>query len=121
MGISPPRRTELGKCDSFGGFEGSTPRTGIYLIQDNLSTHATPAAVSEARKLRITLVPTPTNASHPNPIETHFRTSRRWAFTGSNYTDWEGAKEALPLTMRRLNRIHCVTNSHPAHRWWTRH
>ncbi len=33
------------------------------------------------RKLRITFVPNPTNASHLNPIETHFRTIRRWAFT----------------------------------------
>ncbi|MCI4326775.1 MAG: IS630 family transposase [Thermoplasmata archaeon] len=59
----------------------------IYLIQDHLSTHTTPAAVLEAQKLRITFVPTPTNASHLNPIETHFRTIRRWAFTGTNYTD----------------------------------
>ena len=101
---------------------GNYPSGGrIHLIQDNLSTHTTPAAVAVARKLRITFVPTPTNASHLNPIETHFRTIRRWAFTGSNYTDWGEAKEALRLAIRRLNRIHCVTNSRPAHRWWTRH
>jgi hypothetical protein len=92
----------------------------IYLIQDNLSTPTPPAAVAEARKLDITFVPTPTNASHLNPIETHFRTLRRWAFSGRNFTDWREAEEALRLAIRRLNRVHCVTNSRPALRWWTR-
>ena len=101
---------------------GKYPSGGrVYLIQDNLSTHTTPAAVTEARRLRITFVPTPTNASHLNPIETHFRTLRRWAFTRTNYTDWDEAESNLRLAIRRLNRIHCVTNSRPAHRWWTRH
>lgn len=93
----------------------------IYLIQDNLSTHTTPAAVAEACRLSITFVPTPTNASHLNPIETHFRTIRRWAFTRTNYTGWGEAESALRQAMRRLNRVHCATNSRPAHRWWTRH
>ncbi len=101
---------------------GDYPSGGrIHLTQDNLSTHTTPAAVAVARKLRIIFVLTPTNASHLNPIQTHFRTIRRWAFTGSNYTDWGEAKEALRRAIRRINRIHCVTDSRPAHRWWTRH
>ena len=80
-----------------------------------------PAAVAGARKLDLTLVPTPTNASYPIPIETHIRTLRLWAFPGTNYTDWREAEEALRLAIRRLNRVHCVTNSRPALRWWTRH
>ena len=93
----------------------------IYLIQDNLSTHTTPAAVTEARRLRISFVPTPTNASHLNPIETHFRTIRRWAFTRTNYTDWGEVDRIVRASIRRLNHAHCVTNSRPALRWWTRH
>jgi transposase len=93
----------------------------IYLIQDNLSTHTTPAAVAEARKLKITFVPTPTNASHLNPIETHFRTIRRWAFTRTSYTDWREVDRVVRASIRRLNHAHCVTNSRPALRWWTRH
>jgi transposase len=93
----------------------------IYLIQDDLSTHTTPAAVAEARRLRITFVPTPTNASHLNPIETHFRTIRRWAFTRTNYTDWSEVDRIVRASIRRLNHAHCVTNSRPALRWWTRH
>jgi hypothetical protein len=96
-------------------------RSADYLIQDNLSTPTPPAAVAEARKLNMTFVPTPTNASHLNPIETHFRTIRRWAFSGRNFTDWRKAEKALRLAIRRLNRVHCVTNSRPALRWWTRH
>jgi DDE superfamily endonuclease len=77
----------------------------IYLIQDNLSTHTTPAAVAEARRLRMTFVPTPTtNASHLNPIETHFRTIRRWAFTRTNYTDWgEVDRGAYPCRFRQVS------------------
>jgi hypothetical protein len=56
----------------------------IYLIRDNLSSHTAPAAVAAARKLRSMFVPAPTNASRLNPIETHLRTIRRCAFTGSN-------------------------------------
>jgi transposase len=93
----------------------------IYLIQDDLSTHTTPAAVAEARRPRITFVPTPTNASHLNPIETHFRTIRRWAFTRTNYTDWSEVDRIVRASIRRLNHAHCVTNSRPALRWWTRH
>ncbi|MGD0250245.1 MAG: hypothetical protein ABSB97_05090 [Thermoplasmata archaeon] len=59
----------------------------IYLSQDSLSTHTTPAAVAEAREVKIAFVPTPTNASHPNPDETHFRTIRWRAFTASNYAE----------------------------------
>jgi hypothetical protein len=91
------------------------------LIQDNLSTHTTPAAVAAAQRLRITFVPTPINAGHLNPIETHFRTIHRWSLTGSNYTGWVEAEEALQLAIRLPNQIRCVTNSRPAHRWWTRH
>jgi hypothetical protein len=66
--------------------------------------------VAEARKLRISFVPIPTNASPYYPVETHFRTIRRWAFTASNYTEWGEAEEALRLAIRRLHRVHCVTN-----------
>jgi transposase len=93
----------------------------IYLIQDNLSTHTTPAAVAEARRLRITFVPTPTNASHLNPIETNFRTIRRWAFAWTNYTDWSEVNRIVRASIRRLNHAHYVTNSRPALRWWMRH
>lgn len=51
------------------GVRGRYPSGGrIHPAQDNLSTHTPPAAVTEARKLRFTVVPTPTNASHLNPI-----------------------------------------------------
>lgn len=93
----------------------------IYLIQDNLSTHTTPTAVAEARRRRITFVPTPTNASHLNPIETHFRTIRRWAFTRTNHADWGEVDRIVRVSIRRLNHAHGVTNSRPALRWWMRH
>gem|GEM_PF-5803995 len=75
------------------------------------------AAVAEARKLRIPFMPTLTNASQLNPIETRSRKIRRWAFIASNYNEGGGAKETLRLAIRRLNRINRVTNSRPEHRW----
>lgn len=47
----------------------------IDLIQDNLSAHTTPACRRGARRTKISFVPIPTNASHWNPIEIHFRAS----------------------------------------------
>ena len=100
---------------------GKYPSGGrIYLIQDNLSTHTTPAAVAAARRLRITFVPTPTNASHLNPIETHFRTIRRGRSPDELHRLGRGDR-VIRASIRRLNQVHCVTNSRPALRWWTRH
>lgn len=74
-----------------------------------------------ARERRSIFVPTPTNAGNPNPVETHFRTIRRWVLPQTNYMDSSEASEAFRLTIRQLNRVHCVTNSRPAPLWWTWH
>jgi transposase len=60
----------------------------IYLIQDNFFAHTTAAALREARRQRISFVPIPTNASHLNPIETHFRSIRQIALTGTDHRSW---------------------------------
>lgn len=55
-----------------------------HFIPDDLSTDTTASALAEGRELRITFAPTSTDASHLNPIKTHFRTIRWWAFTRTN-------------------------------------
>ncbi len=42
------------------------------------------------------------------------------ARTSSNYMNWDEAQEALRLAVRRLDRFHCVADSRPVRRWWTR-
>ncbi|MCI4363981.1 MAG: transposase [Thermoplasmata archaeon] len=59
----------------------------IFLIMDNLSARTTPGALEEAERLRIRFVPIPTNPSRLNPIETHFRSIRRIALSGTHHRD----------------------------------
>lgn len=80
------------------------PKGGrIYLIQDNLSAHTTPECVAEADRLNIEFVPIPTNASHLNPIETHFGKLKQLALTGSDYPTWNALCHALQAAIRWRN------------------
>lgn len=79
-------------------------RERIYLIQDNLSTHTTPACRKEAKRLNIVFVPIPTNASHLNAIEAHFKELRDLALTGSDYRAWPEMARALQGGVRWRNR-----------------
>ncbi|MGA8542700.1 MAG: IS630 family transposase [Thermoplasmata archaeon] len=93
----------------------------IYLVQDNFSAHTTREARREARQLKISLVPIPTNSSHLNPIETHFRSIREIALTGTDFQEWRALGGAIQGAMRELNARH----SAPAHKvkrcLWVRH
>lgn len=94
----------------------------IYLIQDNLSAHTTPAARREARRLKITVVPIPTSASQWNPIETHFRSVRQKALTGSDYRDWRSLGGAIQGAMKELNVSHQTVRVPKVRRClWVRH
>jgi transposase len=93
----------------------------IYLIQDNLSAHTTPDCLAEAERLDIEFVPTPTNASHLNPIECHFGEVKDLALTGSDYPDWKDAGRALRDAIRWRN-THASPKVHKVKRLiWTRH
>lgn len=98
------------------------PKGGrIYLIQDNLSAHTTPECVAEAKRLNIEFVPTPTNASHLNPIECHFGEIKDLALTGSDYPDWEVASKAVLDAVRWRNK-HAKPKTHKVKRLiWSRH
>lgn len=94
----------------------------IYLIQDNLSAHTTPAGRREARRLRISFVPIPTNASQWNPIETHFRSIRQKALTGTDYRDWRSLGRAIQWAMKELNTSHQTVRVPKVRRClWVRH
>ena len=56
----------------------------LYVILDNASAHTVTRVLDYARKHRIRLVFTPTNASWLNPIESHFTSLRKFAINNSN-------------------------------------
>ena len=76
----------------------------IYVIQDNLSTHTTPDIMEFVRANKISFVPTPTEASWLNPIETRFKDLNQLAIAGSNHPSWEEMSVALQRGIRYLNR-----------------
>lgn len=96
-------------------------RGPIFLTQDNLSAHTTPEALREADRLWIRFVPIPTNPSHYNPIETHFRSIREIALTNTEYRDWRELGGAIQGAMRELNRKHSGRPHKVKRRLWVRH
>ncbi len=59
----------------------------IFLVMDNLSAHWTADIRRWARRNRVSLVPTPTNASYLNRIECHFWALKEFAINNSDYPD----------------------------------
>ena len=79
------------------------PGQRLWLIQDNLSCHWTPAVRAVARQLGITLVPTPTYASWLNRIECQFGAMVKAVFAGSDYPDHDAIRAATAVYLRRRN------------------
>lgn len=67
----------------------------VYLIQDGLSAHWTDQIREWARRSRVTLVPTATNASWMNPVECHTGDIERLALAGTDYRSWDGVDKAF--------------------------
>jgi hypothetical protein len=57
----------------------------IYVIMDNLSAHKGARIRAWAKKHRVELCFTPTNASWANPIEAHFEPLRQFTLANSNH------------------------------------
>jgi len=79
------------------------PGQRIWVVQDNLASHWTPAVRALAFDLGIILVPTPTYASWLNRIECHFGVMVKAVFAGSNYADHEEIQAAGSAWLRRRN------------------
>lgn len=81
----------------------------IYLVNDNLSLHWTPAIRAWAESHNVELVPTPTSASHLNRIECHFRPLREFVLNASDYTSHAEVARAFRRYLRRRNTDHQFT------------
>lgn len=79
------------------------PNERVWVVQDNLASHWTPAVRACAFDLGIILVPTPTYASWLNRIECHFGAMVKAVFAGSNYADHGEIQAAGSAWLRRRN------------------
>ena len=75
----------------------------MHIIMDNLSAHQTEDIVKWAKCNRVTLVPTPTNASWLNPIETHFNDIQKIALSGTDFRSWNEVDAALQKAIKYKN------------------
>jgi len=83
---------------------GRYPATDtLHLILDNLSTHTHPKVRRWARRNRIRLVFTPTNASWLNPIESHFGGLSEFVIKGSDYDGRSSLRYAIRSYLRWRN------------------
>jgi transposase len=76
----------------------------IYLIQDNLSAHWTPDVRAWAREARVTLVPSATQASWMNPVESHAGDLQKLVLDGSNFSSWAEVRQEFRRSMAYRNR-----------------
>lgn len=76
----------------------------VYVIQDNLSAHWTPRIRAWAREARVTLVPSATQASWMNPVESHAGDLQKLALDGSTFTSWPEAKREFRRAIAYRNR-----------------
>ena len=75
----------------------------MHIIMDNLSAHQTEDIVKWAKCNRVTLVPTPTNASWLNPIETHFNDIQKIALSGTDFRSPNEVDAALQKAIKHKN------------------
>lgn len=75
----------------------------IYVIMDNLSAHKATKIRAWAKKHRVELCFTPTNASWANPIEAHFGPLRQFILANSNHPSHTVQTGALHRYLRWRN------------------
>jgi transposase len=79
------------------------PNELVWLIQDNASTHWTPAVRAWASSNRMILIPSPTRASWLNPVECHAGDLQRLALPGETFTSVEQVGAALDACVNYRN------------------
>ena len=82
------------------------PKTRLYLIADNLSTHKTPAIYEWAATANVELVFTPTYASFLNRIESHFWGIGEFVIKNADYPDWDALAKAMADHIQYRNGPH---------------
>jgi hypothetical protein len=84
-GVFRRRKRIVEIADAFRRLRQCYPHRRLFVIIDGLhNVHDHPRFLAICKKLRITLVFTPTQASFLNPIETHFGVLGRATYAGSD-------------------------------------
>jgi transposase len=78
----------------------------LYLVNDNLSLHWTPAIRAWAESHHVELVPTPTSASYLNRIECHFQPLREFVLNAADYASHAEVARAFRRYLYRRNADH---------------
>jgi transposase len=81
----------------------------VYVICDNLSANTTPAIRAWARRHKVELCLTPTNASWANPIEAQFGPLRQFSMANSDHPNHTVLARELHVYLRWRN----ANNRHP--------
>lgn len=102
----------------------------IYVILDNLSAHKGAKIRRWAKKNKVELCFTPTNASWANPIEAHFGTLRQFTLANSDhpnhmvqtrelhrYLRWRNANARHPAVLAAQRRERARVRSEKGVRW----
>ena len=84
-GVFRERKRVVEVAEAFCRLRACYPRRRLFVIIDGLhQVHDHPRFLALCKRLRITLVFTPTEASFLNPIETHFGVLGRATYAGSD-------------------------------------
>lgn len=76
----------------------------LYIVLDNMKTHAKKEVVNWCHSNNIKLVFTATNASWMNRIECHFAPAKQFVINNSDYTDHQEIGKAMQDYLRWRNK-----------------
>ncbi len=100
-------------AEAFRRLRACYPRKRLFVIIDGLhQVHDHPRFLALCRKLRITLVFTPTEASWANPIETHFGVLGRATYAGSDDPTHAARRQRVYRYLRQRHRA-LGNSAHP--------
>ncbi len=104
-GIFRKRKRIREVADAFRRLRACYPHRRLFVIIDGLhQVHDHPRFLALCRKLRITLVFTPTEASWLNPIETHFGVLGRATYAGSDDPTHAARRQRVYRYLRQRHR-----------------
>ena len=93
----------------------------VYILQDNLSAHWTPAIRRWARANRVTLVASATQASWMNPVECHAGDLQSLVLAGSNFQSWAEIRQEFRRAIAYRNRERQRRKTRSVERKWVIH
>lgn len=112
-GVFTKRKRVVELSAAFRRLRACYPRQRLYVILDNLPhVHDHPRFLALLRRLRITPIYTPTNASWLNLIEAQFGVTKRFTLTDTDDPHHAARRQRITHYLRYRNR-HAGVGRHP--------